>query len=257
MRGGNYGRPAPRGSGYGYRGGRGEYDPRDQPDYHQQASNSGYRGGYREYGNGQQFQGPQHGGYYQSHGQQGQSQQGYDDYRGYDHRYTGYRPQRGRGREGYHSGPRNGGRSYGYEAQSVNQARGEENGYGASGPSVSSSTSSTLHAPTAPAAQVASQTVSQTTIIPAAAAVSAPTSEEPLDLSEKHWIERLHVEGDFKRSLGELFDDLDKVNVRLDQVALRRLDVEVEVMKLERFSRTGEARCKLAEDQLEAMNLGI
>lgn len=230
MSGGNYNRPNSRGSSYGYRGGQREYPPTDFNG--QQQATTGYRGGYRGY----QQQQPsassssQGGGY---HYPPQQPQQGYDDYNGgYDYRYGGhgYRGGRGgsRGRGGYYSSSRvasNGGvQPYGYQSN---------------------------HHPYTPPISHVVEPVSK-----AVEVVKRPVEvEKPIDLSEKHWIERLHVEGDDKKSLSGLFDELDKVNNRLDQVTIRRLDLEVEVMKLNRFSKTGEERCKMSEEQLESMNL--
>lgn len=231
MSGGNYNsRPNSRGSGYGYRGGQREYDYTNQQQ--QPPMPGGYRGGsYRGYQPSSQQQQQQQGAY---HYPPQQPQQGYDDYN-YDYRYSGYRGGRGRGRGGSSSG--------GYYSNSRVPSNGGVQPYGYQ---------SNNHPYTPPVVKQEEPVQRPVEVVKKPVEV-----EKPVDLSEKHWIERIHIEGDDQKALSALFDELDKVNSKLDQATIRRMDVEVEVLKLDRFSKMGEERCKMAEDQLESMNLGL
>lgn len=67
----------------------------------------------------------------------------------------------------------------------------------------------------------------------------------------------MHIAGKERQTISALFGELAHVNRKLDSVALKRLDVEVETLKLDRFASTGEQRLRMAEDQLERMNLDM
>ncbi|GMM29197.1 hypothetical protein DAMA08_019130 [Martiniozyma asiatica (nom. inval.)] len=82
-----------------------------------------------------------------------------------------------------------------------------------------------------------------------------PTADQQRLFAEKHWLDRIHVEGSARKELSALFDQLDKSNSELGQIEVKKLSIELEVMKLDRFAHTEQQRAGLSEDILEEMKM--
>lgn len=77
------------------------------------------------------------------------------------------------------------------------------------------------------------------------------------EFKEKHWIERIHVSGDAKKSISKCFDELDSANDRLLDIGARRIELEIAINRYNRALKAEEERVRIGEEKLESMNLDI
>lgn len=77
------------------------------------------------------------------------------------------------------------------------------------------------------------------------------------EFKEKHWINRIHVQGELKQNLIKCFDELDSINSNLLDVGARRVELEMDINRYNRILKGEDDRIRLAEEQLESMNLTI
>ncbi|GME92788.1 unnamed protein product [[Candida] boidinii] len=74
------------------------------------------------------------------------------------------------------------------------------------------------------------------------------------DMKCNHWVSTLKLSGDLKESTNKLFEELDSVNKNINELYQKSFNLEIEVEKFGRLSRTENLKSRLTDEKLESIN---